>query len=155
MVRITSAGLLALVLATNSWAQTQQTNSTPIQNLLNPLLSTGTPVGTPLLMPIGSQFQQVGQQPGANVGTSPTTWRQDAIPPNGQVIDLKNSVAPVPLSSLPPALRSQQSPGFWDQVYNKWASVLGFSNPETPKSGYIPGMTRRAKERRERRWIWD
>ncbi len=137
-------------------AQAQQTNTTQTQSLLNPLLTTGTPIGTPMLTPIGSQFQQVGQQPGQNIGTSQPVWRQDAIPPGGQLINLNNSVAPVPMSSLPPVLRQQESPSFFDQIYNKWASTLGFSKPpEDVKSGYIPGMTRRAKERKERRWIWD
>jgi hypothetical protein len=154
MIRFLTAGLATSFFVIGASAQTPQQNATP--PLLNPLLTTGTPVGTPVLKPIGSQLQQVGQQQGTNVGSQTPTWRQDPLPPGGKVIDLRNSVAPVPASSLPPALRPQEPMSLWDQIYSTWASALGLNKPaQQQNNGYVPGMTRRAKERREKRWIWD
>jgi hypothetical protein len=148
------ASVLALgLLVSAASGQTQQTSVAP---QINPLLTTGTPVGTAMLTPIGSQQQKVGQQVGSGPNNGQMQWRQDPLPPGGQLIDLKNSVAPVPQSSLPPVLRTQESSSLIDQIYTKWATSLGLIEPaSTPNNGYVPGMTRRAKERREKRWIWD
>src|SRR5262245_53863538 len=153
MTRLLMVCLVASVFVAGARAQTQQQSSPPPP--LNPLLTTGTPVGTPVLKPIGTQFNQVGQKQGTNIGSSTPTWQQDPLPPGGQLINLKNSVAPVPMSSLPPALRPQEKPSLFDQIYTKWASTLGLTKPPEQKTGYVPGMTRRAKERKEKRWIWD
>jgi hypothetical protein len=154
MLRYLILGVCVGGFAATSSAQTaQQTPPTPPP--LNPLLTTGTPVGTPVLKPVGTQFNPVGQKAGTSIGSSTPTWNQDPIPPGGQLINLKNSVAPVPMSSLPPVLRTQEKPSLFDQFYTKWATTLGLKKPDEEKSGYVPGMTRRAKERREKRWIWD
>ena len=153
MARVLIAGLMVCGFAAEVTAQAPQQNTTPPP--LNPLLSTGVPVGTAVLKPVGTQFNPVGQQAGATIGSSSPTWHQDPIPAGGQLINLNNSVAPVPISSLPPALRPQEKPSLFDQIYNKWATSIGLKRPEEEKTGYVPGMTRRAKERKEKRWIWD
>src|SRR5262245_48068386 len=153
MARFPIGGIAICLCCVHGSAQSPQPSATP--PTLNPLLTTGTPIGTPVLKPIGSQFQQVGQKPGTSLGSGTPTWHQDPVPSGGKLIDLKNSVAPVPLSSLPPALRTEEKPSLMDQFFSKWASTLGLSKPAQQKTGYVPGMTRRAKERKEKRWIWD
>lgn len=154
MTRLTWCGVLVVSFAGQAPAQNQTPASTA-QPQLNPLLYSGTPVGTAVLKPVGTQFQTVGQRQGTNIGMNQATWQQDPIPVGGKLIDLKNSVAPVPMSSLPPALRTQEPKSLFDQIYDKWATSLGLKKADEAKTGYVPGMTRRAKERRERRWIWD
>src|SRR5580765_80146 len=104
MLRYSTATVLLGLSALGLFAQSQQppTNQTPPP--LNPLLTTGTPVGTPIMKSVGAQFPQVGQSQGTALGSNPAMpWRQDPIPPGGKVVDLRNSVAPVPAASLPPA----------------------------------------------------
>jgi hypothetical protein len=154
MYRVILAGVAACAYSAGLLAQAPQQNTAPPP--LNPLLTTGTPIGTPILKPIGTQVQPVGQRQGSNLNTQSPEWRQDPLPPGGKLIDLKNAVAPVPMSSLPPALRTQESPSLLDQIFAKWSAGLGLSKPaQQTNNGYVPGMTRRAKERRERKWIWD
>ena len=72
MARVVIAGLMVCGFAVEVAAQAPQQNQTPPP--LNQLLTTGTPVGTPVLKPVGTQFNPVGQQAGSTIGSSTPTW---------------------------------------------------------------------------------
>lgn len=71
----------------------------------------------------------------------------------GTNIDPKSVLAPV---SGYPGLQTQQ-PDLLDRLYDKLSSVTRFFRPTspTPPPTYVPGITRRNRERREAMWRRD
>jgi hypothetical protein len=141
--------LTATLIAQSPNAQTGQ----PVQN---PFFGTGTVVGKPVLKQVGSLVNPAAPKVGQSLGNNPgEIWKVDPLPAGGQVVDLRNSIAPVPASSLPPGLRPKESENIFEKVYNKWALAIGITKPSVPNNGYVPGMTRRAKERRDKANWWN
>src|SRR5262245_19264372 len=73
----------------------------------NPLLASGTPVGSPLLKSVGTPIAKAAPKVGSTVGTPPGGQPNQTTPPPGFNFDLKNVVAPVNPEYLPPSLRPQ------------------------------------------------
>jgi hypothetical protein len=139
--------MICAVATTSAWAQS---------NEANPLLSSGTPVGSPLLKSVGTPVASAAPKVGTPVGTPPGGQpNQSSIPP-GFNFDLKNVVAPVNAEYLPPALRPQQKESLYEAAFRKWLEAFGLSKPPEIKNTFTPGMSRRNRERaRERAWWRD
>lgn len=143
MRRFAVSGLLACGLAGAVSAQT------PTPAPLNVTPSTGMPgmaVGRPYaLQQAGQQISRAAPAAGAQVGTGaggiPGALDPRSPMPPGQVIDLKNVVAPYPGQPNP-------APGFWDRLTDRW---FGFLLPDPPAPAkppnWTPGIARRNKER--------
>lgn len=139
------AGLVAV-----SAVAKAQTNET------NPLLSSGIPVGSPLLKPVGTPVAAAAPKVGTPVGTPPGGQPNQSSMPPGYNFDLKNVVAPVSPEFLPPALRPQQKESLYDTAFKKWLEAFGLAKPPEIKNNFTPGMSRRNRERaRERAWWRD
>lgn len=122
----------------------------------NPLLSSGTPVGSPLLKSVGTPIAKAAPKVGSPVGTPPGGQPNQSTPPPGFNFDLKNVVAPVNPEYLPPSLRPQQKESLYDAAFKKWLEAFGLSKPPEVKNNFTPGMSRRNRERaRERNWWRD
>lgn len=125
-------------------------------NTANPLLSSGTPVGSPLLKPVGTPVAAAAPKVGNPVGTPPGGQPNQASLPPGFQFDLKNLVAPVNPEYLPAALRPQQKESLYEAAFKKWLDAFGLAKPPEVKSTFTPGMSRRNRERaRERAWWRD
>jgi len=102
----------------------------------------GTTVGRPSLQPVGSpvgdRLPSVGSKLPASVGGGAAS---NPFNGNWPTVDPKMVVAPFPQPPSPAA-------DFWDNLQQRWATF--FAPPAPPKSGWIPGLSRRARERRER-----
>lgn len=102
----------------------------------------GTTVGRPSVQPVGTQvgtrLPDVGTKLGSAVGgygaNSPFGGQWPTVNPD-QV------VAPYPQQPGPAA-------DFWDKLAQRWAAA--FDPPKPPETKWVPGSTRRARERRER-----
>src|SRR4051812_16689749 len=81
----------------------------------------GTPVGTPLVQPVGTQLPRAAPSVGAPVGTGPGGTPSPLDPraptPPGQAIDLKNVVGPYPGMPAPP-------PSFWEKLEQRWFALF-------------------------------
>jgi hypothetical protein len=99
----------------------------------------GVPVGKP------STLQPVGSPVGTrlpNVGTQlPQATTSNPFNGNWPSIDQDLVVAPYPGMK-------KESADFWDRLAERWAALL--TPPPPPPTKWIPGTTRRARERRER-----
>ncbi len=126
----------------------------------SPFTGGGIPVGRAMLQPVGQTFapaaQPVGQPVGRQVGIlgpngQPVTQQR----PEGQMIDLRNLVAPLS-APLPPGLENPNSPGLIDQFYERWRSLIGLSRAPVsgPSPNYTPGLSRRNRERRQNQAWW-
>ena len=139
-----SAGAFGLVAATSVSVAQQPT-----------LFSSGTPVGTPMLRSVGVQAPPAAPPVGQKVGTNPTAPKGTSSPtPPGFQFDLKNVVAPVDPSFLPPALRPPQNQSLYDTAFKKWAEAFGLAKPPEQRVTFTPGMSRRNRER-DRQWWRD
>lgn len=148
MIRYASLSFSGLVVA--GAVASAQTNGT------NPLLSSGTPVGSPLMKSVGTPVAAAAPKVGTPVGTPPGGQpNQSALPPSFN-FDLKNVVAPVNPEYLPPSLRPQQKESLYEAAFKKWLEAFGLAKPPEIKNNFTPGMSRRNRERaRERSWWRD
>ncbi|MFO0935602.1 MAG: hypothetical protein U0798_03685 [Gemmataceae bacterium] len=121
----------------------------------NPLLSSGTPIGQPLLRSVGTPVPKAAPNVGQPVGAPPGAQPQ-MQPPGSIPFDLSNVVAPINPEYLPPALRPVQTPNIFETAYQKWLGLFGLGKPPEVKNNYTPGLSRRNRERaREREWWRD
>lgn len=120
----------------------------------NPLLSSGTAVGKPMLRAVGTQLPQAVPQVGQKIGTPPGGQPNQPTTPPGFQFDLKNVVAPVNPEFLPPALRPVQNQSLYDTAFKKWLDAFGLTKPPEVKSNFTPGMSRRNRERTHERQWW-
>jgi hypothetical protein len=102
----------------------------------------GTAVGKPSVQPVGSpvgsRLPDVGTRLPPAVGAGGTTSPFGGTWPT---VDPKQVVAPYPTQPSPAS-------DFWDKLQQRWATM--FDPPKPPQSNWIPGLSRRARERRER-----
>jgi len=105
----------------------------------------GTPVGRPVITPVGTQQERVGTQfprvgqPAGYYGADGQFSVERPVQPK---VDLKNVVAPYP--SMP-----GEEPDFWDRLYNRSMRAMGINQPKIVQQNYTPGLSRRNRERRE------
>jgi hypothetical protein len=120
----------------------------PLNVQPNPTAMPGTPVGKPLVQPVGSTLPKAAPAVGAPVGTGPgglpTTLDPRAPKPVGQQIDLKNVIAPYPGMPKPP-------PSFWEQITKQWFKLFESDTPAVRPNNWTPGIGRRNRERKEER----
>ena len=93
--------------------------------------------------PLAAQ-QPDAQMPGTPVGTGPGGIPSPLDPrapaPPGQVIDLKNVVAPYPGMPKPP-------PSIWEQLEQRWFALFQSDQPAQKPTTWTPGIGRRNRER--------
>jgi len=108
----------------------------------------GTPVGTAMVAPAGSPIPKAVPAAGAKVGTGPTGIPNPLDPraPQGQMVDLKNVVAPYPGMPSP-------EPSFWERLNQRWDALFGATPPVAQPTHWNPGIGRRNRERKEER-MW-
>ena len=106
----------------------------------------GTPVGRPLVQPVGTRLPQAVPSVGEKVGTGPGGFPGPADPlgpkPDGKPIELKNVVAPYPGMPKPEA-------NFWQKLEARWFALFESDRPAVRASTYTPGIGRRNRERKE------
>jgi hypothetical protein len=109
----------------------------------------GTPVGTPVR--VGGLQPKVGNNVGTPVGYSGPDGRPINVQrPAGTVVNLNNLSAPL-VAPLPPGLEQPRS--IFQTTYDRWKSLLGFSRPtEDLSTNWVPGISRRNRERHK--WEW-
>ena len=100
----------------------------------------GTPVGTPLVQPVGAKLPQAVSPVGTGPGGVPSPLDPRAPAPPGQVIDLKNVVAPYPGMPKPP-------PSIWEQLEQRWFALFQSDQPAQKPTTWTPGIGRRNRER--------
>jgi hypothetical protein len=102
----------------------------------------GTAVGRPSVQPVGSpvgtRLPTVGTQTPPAVGPSSI---RNPFAGNWPNVDPSQVVAPFPTQQGPTA-------DFWDKLLERWGAL--FDPPKPPQTTWVPGTTRRARERRER-----
>ncbi len=102
----------------------------------------GTAVGRPSVQPVGSpvgsRLPNVGTQTPPAVGPGSV---KNPFQGNWPTVDPKQVVAPFPGQPEP-------ADDFWDKLQQRWATL--FDPPKPPQTTWVPGSTRRARERRER-----
>jgi hypothetical protein len=104
-----------------------------------------------MIAPAGTPIPKAVPAAGARVGTGPTGIPSllDPRSPQGQVVDLKNVIAPYPGMPNP-------TPSFWDQLQARWAAMLGPTPSVVQPTNWTPGISRRNREReKERMWRRD
>jgi hypothetical protein len=104
-----------------------------------PGTSVGRPSVKPVGSPVGTRLPDVGTKLGSAVGGYGPNSPFGGQWPTG--IDPNQVVAPYPQQPSPAA-------DFWDKLQQRWAAI--FDPPKPPETKWIPGTTRRARERRER-----
>lgn len=113
-----------------------------------PFQMPGTPVGKPLLQPVGAQLPRAAAPAGTPVGTGPGGLPDPLNPggpqPPGQPIDLKNVVAPYPGMPKPP-------PSFWEKLEQRWMALFVTEQPAQKPTQWTPGIGRRNREREKAR----
>lgn len=117
----------------------------------------GTIVGRPVLAPVGTAFPKVGTNPGTPIGYTGPDGRPINVGqrPAGQVIDLTNLAAPLS-APLPPDLAGTRPKGTIEKLYDKWREMLGFApGPTQPTNTWVPGLSRRNRERKQAQWRRD
>lgn len=97
----------------------------------------GTPVGKPSVStvgsPVGTRLPTVGTKVPQATASNPFTGNWPSVDPT-QV------VAPFPGMK-------KDSLDFWDRLNERWAALF---TPPPPQSNFVPGLSRRARERREK-----
>lgn len=118
-------------------------------------LTGGTPVGRPVLLPVGQQVAPAAPKAGTAIGYRGLDGNPiGSTPPPGQVVDLNNLAAPL-TAPLPPGMGPQQKP-IWQKAYDGWRSLLGLDKPAMNlQTNWVPGLGRRTRERREATWRRD
>ena len=116
--------------------------------------SPGTPIGTPFnlgnMAPVGAKnntnpTSPLGNQVGSGIGGISKVASQDFsnINPNQLAAPLPNYTG------------IGAAPTFWDRTKQKVLSVVNYFNPNplppTPKANWVPGISRRNRERAEER----
>jgi hypothetical protein len=108
----------------------------------------GTPVGKPIVNLVGNRLPAAVPAAGTRVGTGPGGIPSQLNPggptPPGQVIDMKNVVAPYP--GQPKA-----APSFWDKLQERWFSLFKSDQPAQRPPNWTPGLARRNRERAHER----
>jgi hypothetical protein len=109
----------------------------------------GTPVGRPLVTPVGSRLPQAVPGVGERVGTGPGGIPSGLDPlgprPDGTPIRIENVVAPYPGMPKPEAT-------FWERLEARWFALFQSDRPAVRASNtWTPGLSRRNRERREQR----
>ena len=108
------------------------------------VLPGGAPYGT--TQPIVQRLPQALPRVGMPIGTQPGSLTRQ-IPPSGdfpgQGITLGNVISPYPSDPLP-------EPTFWQNLETRWFSLFGVDNTDEERSVYVPGISRRNRERDER-----
>lgn len=108
----------------------------------------GTPVGRPLVQPVGSRLPQavpsVGEKVGTGPGGIPGTLDPLGPKPDGKPIPLDNIVAPYPGMKKP-------EPTFWEKLEARWFALFQSDRPAVRPSNWTPGLSRRNRERKEAR----
>lgn len=134
---------VASVLLSTGWAVAQSGTATGTSNTVMP----GTPVGLPSVAPVGNRLPQVGSQL-PRVGTSPSGY--NGANPNSPFVgkdwpkpDPNLVVAPYPTPNL-------KTDSFWDKLLERW-QVLFAGDQKPPTSTWTPGISRRNRERKEKR----
>lgn len=129
-------------------AQTPPLSAVP--NSGNPYAMPGVPVGKPLLQPVGTQLPAAGQPVGNRVGKAPgdMPFIPDTINQMPGQVDLSNVIAPLPETMMAPP-----DPSLWDKFVAKFGASIGFVAPEPPSPTWIPGISRRNRERARERWM--
>jgi hypothetical protein len=107
----------------------------------------GRAVGTPLLMPVGQSLPTPGQPVGTGPNGIPAALSPFGPSPNGQPFDLKNVIAPYPGMPKPP-------PSFWDRLEERWMKLFESDKPAVRPTPWVPGISRRDRERKEERMRW-
>lgn len=132
-------GAGALALAGDAAAQ-QPSLTTTIPP--HPLLK---PVGTRLPQAVPSAGTPIGMIPGGRMpGLNPGNPAAAPNKPPGQVIDMRNVIAPYPGQPEPP-------PTFWQELERRWFSMFQSDAAPPERMPYTPGIARRNQERREAR----
>lgn len=103
----------------------------------------GVPVGKPSILqpvgtPVGTRLPTVGTQLQQAVDPKKPTSPFNGVWPT---VDEDLVIAPYPGMK-------KASADFWDRLAERWAALL--APPPPPPTKWIPGTTRRARERRER-----
>ncbi|OWK45080.1 hypothetical protein FRUB_01411 [Fimbriiglobus ruber] len=126
-------------------AAAQTTQSVTISPNLS-ISMPGTPVGQPLVMPVGAQISKAVPQAGAKVGTGPggvPDMLNPKLPvPNGQMLNLSNVIGPYP--NMPGA--PSAPPTFWDKLEQRWMNLFKSDQP-AERNNWTPGLARRNKAR--------
>lgn len=135
----------AVIFACGGIAAAQTLPGTPVDVPKQSYEMPGKPVGQPSVQPVGTQLPKVGNQL-PRTGTSPGQPGGVNSPFGGgagwPTVDPALVVAPYPGDKKPAA-------DFWDRLQDRWAKL--FAPPPRPPSVYVPGITRRNRERREAR----
>jgi hypothetical protein len=108
----------------------------------------GTAVGKPSVQPVGapvgSRLPDVGTRlpPAVGQGAGQSPFGGAWPTPDPKTVDPKSVVAPYPMQPAPAS-------DFWDKLQQRWATL--FDPPKPPQTNnWVPGLSRRARERRER-----
>ena len=137
-MRLIIRAALGAVFAFAAMSAAQSPTPTPTARYEMPGSAVGRPSVQPVGSPVGTRLPDVGTKLGSAVGgygpNSPFGGQWPTVDPN-QV------VAPYPQQPGPAA-------DFWDKLAQRWAA--SFDPPKPPETKWIPGTTRRARERRER-----
>lgn len=106
----------------------------------------GTPVGKPLVVPVGNKIPQavpgVGEKVGSGPGGIPSSIDPLGPKPDGKPIEIKNVVAPYPGMPKP-------TPNFWEKLEARWYALFQSDRPSAKASTWTPGIGRRNRDRRE------
>ncbi len=106
----------------------------------------GTPVGRPLVQPVGTRLPQAVPSVGEKVGTGPSGIPSGLDPigpkPDGKPFEIKNVVAPYPGMPKPPA-------DFWQKLEARWFALFESDRPAVKPTNWTPGLARRNRERKE------
>lgn len=103
-----------------------------------PGTSVGRPSVSPVGSPVGTRLPDVGSKLPSSIGGGAAS---NPFAGNWPTVDPKTVVAPFPQQPSPTA-------DFWDKLMLRWAAT--FDPPKPPQTGWVPGLSRRARERRER-----
>lgn len=119
--------------------------STPGQTPNATAMPGGTPVGRPLIGPVGTQQPQVGTalpKIGKTAGYYGPDGKFTTEKPVEQNVDPKLVVAPYP--GMP-----GEEKDFWDRLYDRSMRAMGINQPKIVQQNWTPGLARRNRDRRE------
>lgn len=112
-----------------------------------PGVAVGTGIVPPAGTPISRATPNVGQRVGTGPGGIPSLVNPQIPRPEGQMIDLKNVIAPYPQMPTPPK-------SFWEKLEERWFAMFEAETPDLTAPNWTPGLSRRNRDRaRERREI--
>jgi hypothetical protein len=146
--RVLACGGMAAAAGPLAAQQPPQTVSVPPPTFQMP----GTPIGTPIVRPVGGEIPKAAPPAGAAVGTGaggiPNPLDPRSPQPPGQLIDLKNVIAPYP--GMP-----EPEPSFWQKLEQRWFALFQSDQPAQRPTTWTPGIGRRNREReKERAQMW-